>query len=126
MSLRLLLCRPLSCLRYQQKCRQTVLSVLCVCALVLTKDNSGYCLPICLSDTGRRDADHSITHPPDRYVSTVCRLFTSRSKIYLSVSLFQFGLICCREICSWSMLVLLLSLLLLLLMLLLNKYRNKC
>lgn len=30
-------------------CRQTVLSVLCVRVLVLTTDNSGYCLSVCLS-----------------------------------------------------------------------------
>lgn len=34
---------------YQWECRQTALSALCVCALVLTTDNSGYCLSVDLS-----------------------------------------------------------------------------
>lgn len=34
---------------YQRECRQTALSALCVCALVLTTDNSGYCLSVDLS-----------------------------------------------------------------------------
>lgn len=47
-----LLSITLSCsllLSYQWECRQTVLSTRCVCVLVLTTDNSGYCLSVWLS-----------------------------------------------------------------------------
>lgn len=40
----------------------SVISLVCVYACFDT-DNSGYCLSFCLSDAGRRDADHSVTRP---------------------------------------------------------------
>lgn len=76
-----------------------MLSGLCVSMHVLTTDNSGYCLSFCLSDAGRKDADHSVTHPADCSVSAVCSLFTPQSTIYLQSHLVtSLVLSRCREI----------------------------
>lgn len=73
---------------YQRECRQTVLSVLCVCVLVLTTDNSGYCLSVCLSvyQTQAKRC-RSLHHSPARLLCLHRLLLVYVPKYHLSLSL---------------------------------------